>query len=64
MASDHQSDGLAGGTSSKNSVIIGSRTCTAAEHRDVRGRREDDESGLGNLGDRSRRRSLLVAPTP
>jgi hypothetical protein len=27
-ASDHQSDGLAGGTSSRNAVIIGSRTCT------------------------------------
>jgi hypothetical protein len=31
MASDHQSDGLAGGTSSKNAVIIGSRTCTTPE---------------------------------
>jgi hypothetical protein len=31
MASAHQSDGLAGGTSSKNAVIIGSRTGTLAE---------------------------------
>jgi hypothetical protein len=31
VASAHQSDGLAGGTSSKNAVIIGSRTCTTAE---------------------------------
>jgi hypothetical protein len=29
--SDHQSDGLAGGTSSKNAVIIGSRICTTFE---------------------------------
>ena len=31
--SDHQSDGLAGGTSSKNAVIIGSRTCTLPRSR-------------------------------
>jgi hypothetical protein len=31
MASNYQSDGLAGGTSSKNAVIIGSRTCTTPE---------------------------------